>query len=69
MIKYHTNFFINGTFDDIGEWLNSFEQERNGRPQCNFNIDIEEILVTSDGVLFIIKVFSLETIPQTDSSS
>lgn len=69
MIKYYTNFFINGTFDVIGDWLNSFEEKRNGRPWSTFNIEIVGKLVTSDGVLFIIKVFEYETFNKTDTSS
>lgn len=60
MKTYYSNYFINGTYDFIGDWLNSFEDKREGRPNCEYNLEIEKTLVTSDGILLIVKVFEHE---------
>lgn len=67
MNKYYSNFFINGTFDAIGIWLNSFEDLRDNRRLCEYNQEIHYTLVTSEGILIIVKIWEYnkdeETIP------
>lgn len=38
--KYYTKQFSASLFETIAEWLNSFEEKRDGRPNCEYFMEV-----------------------------
>lgn len=56
MTKYYTKQFTPSLVENISEWLNSFEEQRNGRPRCEYFVEIVSYDVFDNTILITIKV-------------
>lgn len=56
MIKYYTKQFSSSLVENISEWLNSFEDKRNGRQRCEYFVNIVSYDIFKDSVLITIQV-------------